>query len=335
MKAEYDALIRQKEEALSLVQNLNVEEKRRLEVEKEKLAREYQEKLASERASYEASQAQYTQQLSAQQQQQAQSEAQLTSTMAALSHQHASETAQLQTLRIPEEAFGAKAWKEYFGVEVDTEPKLPDDIEEILNAEAPFLLEDETTHRPVRENHLLTLIPGKVDGVPFTLDKLGAMLLENRKGHFSAFSGNANTTMGSNSHGYKYYTKYLKDADRTRALTGAPYWVLLSKTILVGSREKDKSGHASLVNKHRSSGYRMPHALEVATSLLSHYARSGGTRLYADENSNNYWTFTRCVEEDKDGDSIFVGGFEPAGLIVSGSRYGGSGDGVSGCRKFS
>ena len=255
--------------------------------------------------------------------------------MAALSHQHASETAQLQTLRIPEEAFGAAAWREYFGVEVGAEPKLPDDIEEILDARAPFKLEDERSRRPVRENHLLTLIPGKVDGVPFTLDKLGAMLLENRRGQFDAFSGNAKKKMGGNSHGYRYYTQFLKDVDRTRALTGAPYWVLLPKTILKDSRDKDKSGHASLVNKHSSSGYSMPHALEVATSLLSHYARSGGARLYAKENSKNYWTFTRCVEDDPNGDPIFVGGFEPSGLYVDDSIYDRSFGGVSCCRKFS
>ena len=41
---------------------------------------------------------------------------------------------------MPPEAFGAQDWKHYFGVEVDAEPPLPANIEEILDSEAPFLL---------------------------------------------------------------------------------------------------------------------------------------------------------------------------------------------------
>ena len=67
-----------------------------------------------------------------------------------------------QQVPLPPEAFGAAAWKEYFSVEVNEEPPLPDDIEDILNAEAPFLLEGETERQRVRDNHLLVLIPAKV-----------------------------------------------------------------------------------------------------------------------------------------------------------------------------
>ena len=56
------------------------------------------------------------------------------------------------------------------------------------------------------------------------------------------------------------------------------------------------SWHAEEVRKYTSLGYSMPCSLEVATSLLSHYALSGGVRLYANENSGGLWTYTRCSD---------------------------------------
>ena len=339
LREEQAEFLRKQAEVSELQQTESEEERMRQLKEREQLRQDYEARLRAAEAERKAVRAEYEKMLQEQETSRKASEASVRDKLSKLAKdQQATQDARRRVL--PSEAVGAKAWKEYFGVTEDAEPKLPDNIEEILNAKAPFLLEDETSHRPVRENHLLTLIPGSVDGVPFTLDKLGAMLLENRRGHFGAFSGNTKKEFGINSHGYKYYTQYLKDADRTRVLAGAPYWVLLSKTILAGSRSKDKSGHASLVNKHRSIGYRMPHALEVATSLLSHYARSGGARLYANENSKNYWTYTRCVEENTRCEyvnSIFVGGFEPASLgVCYDLDYGDPRPcGVLGCRKFS
>ena len=228
-------------------------------------------------------------------------------------------------------AFGAAEWMKCFGVEVVDfdKAKLPDNIETILDVTAPFTLEGESRPQRVCNNHLLTLIPGKVrlpDGrtVDFTLDLLGDLLLQNYGGnaHLEAFAGNT--------HGYGYYGTYLTAANRKEPLPEAPYWLLLPKTILGGSRNKTWSWQQERVNEI-GSDYRVPRALEVATSLLGHYARSG-ERLYANKNSQGLWTFTRCLDVDKHGDPLFVGGFEPSGLLVC--SIGNDISGVSCCRKF-
>ena len=52
---------------------------------------------------------------------------------------------------------------------------LPDNIEGILNSKAPFKLEGEIRRQRVRDNHLLVLIPARVDNAPYTLNKLGEL----------------------------------------------------------------------------------------------------------------------------------------------------------------
>ena len=103
---------------------------------------------------------------------------------------------------------------------------MPANIEEILNSKAPFKLEGERRRRRVRDNHLLTLIPGQVHGAAFTLDKLGALVLKNHGGHFAAFANNNNEELGDNSHGYGFYTPFLTQENRDQALPDAPYWLL-------------------------------------------------------------------------------------------------------------
>jgi hypothetical protein len=324
MEAEYKSLIRQKEEALSLVEKLNVDEKRRLEIEKEKLAQEYQSKLEAERHSHAASEAQYKEQLSAAQQQRQASEAELSSTMAVLAHQHASETAQLASLRIPEEAFGAKAWKDYFGVEVGVAPPLPADIDEILNSPCPFW-KGKTFWRgkQVKDTHLLVLVPATVDGRPFTLDLLGDLI--------KSPQGSGSKTQ------YRYYDGGTVQKELGAQSPGSSYWVLMTRDVLPDSRSKTYDAQKALVAAHASKlglPYEMPHVLEAATAILLHHARTG-ERLYTDAP----WTYTRCQE--KVVNNMYppvVGGFSSEGLDVYSSHvyyhYHGSHVGVSCLRKF-
>jgi hypothetical protein len=228
---------------------------------------------------------------------------------------------------IPTEAFDAAAWKKYFRVDVGQEPPLPKNIEDILDKKAPFLLEDEKSPQRVCDNHLLTLLPAEVNGEAFTLDKLGELILP-------YFPDNNKQELGNNSHGYGFYSGYLTSENRTNPPSPSSYWLLLPKTILEGSRSKSFSEQKNMVSEYCSSGYRLPRALEVATSLLSHYMRSGKC-LYAHANSQGRWTYARCSDLDKDGDSLVVGGFEPSGLHID-SNFGDhrSPGGVSCCREF-
>ena len=227
---------------------------------------------------------------------------------------------------MPSEAFGAQSWKYYFDVEVDKEPPLPAKIEEILNNEAPFLLEDEESGQRVRDNHLLTLIPGKVDGEAFTLDKLGELALR-------YFPENSQNCKGKNARGYGYYSEYLTLQDRKKPLAEEAYWLLLPKKILANSRKKEFLTQEAMVAAYSSSGYRLPHALEVATSLLSHYARSR-ERLYMNHNRNALWTYVRCVDVNKKGSPLTVGNFVPSGIYIRYSHYRSYDLGVSCCREL-
>ena len=226
-------------------------------------------------------------------------------------------------------AFGASDWKKYFKVDVGKEPPLPPDIEAILNSEAPFLLEDEQARQRVRDNHLLTLIPAKVNGEPFTLDKLSSLIQPH-------FPDNNKQELGDNSRGFHYYSEYLTSAQRIKPLSRSSYWLLLPKTILKDSRNKTYSDREDMVSRYQSVGYRLPHVLEVATALLSHYVKCG-ERLYVRNSSQMYLTFTACLELDEDGDPFYVGGFESSGLDVSSSSFDVRSSlvsGVSCCRKF-
>ena len=193
-------------------------------------------------------------------------------------------------------AYGASAWRDYFGVEVDEEPSLPEGIDYTLNSTCLFLLDDETSPQKVGDNHLLILIPAQVNGEDFTLNKLGA-LAQSR--YFSR-----------NEPGYRYYS------DHARAVSGevtpsSSYWVLMTRHIVKGSKYRTYVEQWDVV-QNQAPGYSLPSSLETATSILMHYARHNKERLFPDDP----WTYTRCRDVDENGEPIVVGGFVPSGFIV-------------------
>jgi hypothetical protein len=223
------------------------------------------------------------------------------------------------------EAFGSKAWSQYFG-EVGGEPSLPADINTTLNSACPFWL-----GKQVKDTHLLVLIPAKVNGKPFSLDLLGELIQHPRGGGYATK--------------YAPYGDLLKEAYGTQS-PARPYWVLMTRDVLEGSRNERYASQKALVAGHAERTklpYELPGALEAATVILSHYVRSG-ERLYADAP----WTYTRCREFQK-GNFVWtdhagnehpfdtwyavVGGFSSGGLRVSSFSIDG-GSGVAGLRKF-
>ena len=309
-------------EALSL-SDKNKDEQVRLHLQMEEMAKHHADQLARAEEEKEAIQRRYDEEKSKQDAAQAAEAQKFQTLIQASTH-----------VQVPEEAFGAEQWKQYFGVEVVDAPSLPDDIEAILNETAPFVLDNANGRQTVRASCMLTLIPRKVklpsgNQVPFTLDQLGQLLLDNNTGYFDAFSENTGTELGSESHGYRYYTSYLTEANRTDPHPSSPCWVLVSKDVLKHTRSKTFDDQKKEVIKYAPL-YGVPRVLEVAASVLGYYAAHDQARLYADSPC----TYTRCQDLDKDGDPLRVGNFKAAGLDVNCNDIGLYDNGMSCSRKF-
>jgi hypothetical protein len=214
---------------------------------------------------------------------------------------------------IPAMAIGPKEWSQYFG-EVDAAPPLPANIDEILSSPCPFW-EGER----VKDTHLLVLVPATVDGKRFTLDLLGELIK-------SPQGGGSKTK-------YRCYGSYVKRELGAQS-PGSSYWVLMTRDVLPGSRDKTYDAQKALVAEHVSRldlPYEVPDALSAATAILLHHARTG-ERLY----TNDPGTYTRCQERVlRNKYPVVVGGFPSKGLDVShnSSSLCDSG-GVSCLRKF-
>jgi hypothetical protein len=211
-------------------------------------------------------------------------------------------------------AIGPKEWKQYFG-EVGEEPSLPADIGTILGSPCPFWPD-----KRVKDTHLLVLVPATVDGKPFTLDLLGELIRSpqrgGRKAKFEIYGNEVRRELGAQS-------------------PRNPYWVLMTRDVLPGSRGKTYGAQKALVAAHASRlnlPYEMPDALSAATAILLHHARTG-ERLYTDAP----WTYTRCqekVDNNRYPVPVVVGGFSSGGLYVDRSGVSSIVYGVSCLRKF-
>lgn len=197
--------------------------------------------------------------------------------------------------------FGAEAWKQYFG-EVGVEPALPDDIDEILNSPCPFWPGER-----VKDTHLLVLMPSVVNGKPFTLNLLEKLVAvpkkEEHNTRYNVYDNCVQRSLGNQSF-------------------GSSYWALMTRDTLLKSRGKTYAAQKDSIAAHVhlvGLPYRMPHVLEAATVMLSHYVRTG-ERLYA----YDPFTYTRCQDVIADDYhnklSIVVGGFFDKGLCISTSN---------------
>jgi hypothetical protein len=208
---------------------------------------------------------------------------------------------------------GEVEWKHYFD-KVESAPDLPRDMATILDSACPFWPE-----RKIKDTHLLVLIPATVDGEPFTLNLLGELIQRPKNG-------------GKETR-YRYYNGTVK-AQFGEESPDCSYWLLMTRDVLEGSREKVYSAQRALVARYAGGDgrpYEIPSALEAATAILMHHARTG-ERLFGDRP----WTYTRCQELVNGAYPVVVGGFESWSFNVGHiSRYvSSSNDGVAGCRKF-
>jgi hypothetical protein len=160
----------------------------------------------------------------------------------------------------------------------------------------------------------LVLIPATVDGVPFTLNLLGELVQRPRNGGHSTK--------------YRFYGDLVETQIGGESLPRS-YWLLMTRDVLLGSRNKTHRAQQKMVATYASQGYALPSGLEAATAILLHHAREG-ERLFGDDP----WTYTRC-QEVVNGYLAVVGGFESSGLgVYNFSSYDARAFGVACCRKF-
>jgi NLR family CARD domain-containing protein 3 len=207
--------------------------------------------------------------------------------------------------RILAEAFSKRQWERFFG-DVGEEPPLPPDIVKIWTSPCPFW-----QGKKVFETHLLTLIPQTVNGQPLTLDSLGELIQHPKEGEATK---------------YEYYYGDLKKQYGEQPV-GASHWVLMTRDVIPGSRNKSYKDQQQFVVK-AGKGYAVPNILDAtAAILMAYFAR--GERLYG----KNPWTYTRCQEEVGVFQSV-SGGFGPAGLSVNYNCGDYDAYGVAASRKF-
>ena len=192
---------------------------------------------------------------------------------------------------IPSIAFGKAEWGKYFG-DIEAEPPLPANIEQILNEPCSFWPD-----KKVKETHLLVLIPSTVNGKPFTLNYLGELIQKPKSGHstkYKYYYGGANWAVGDKSY--------------------SSHWVLMTRNIIPGSRYENYSKCCELIANHSKKtglSYEFPYLLDATASILMHYVKTG-ERLYSD----GPWDYTYSQDFDND-DPLGVGSFSAGGLSVS------------------
>ena len=213
--------------------------------------------------------------------------------------------------KLPAKSFGAEEWSRYLG-EIGVAPPLPECIVSTLSSPCPFW-----PGEIVKNTHLLVLIPATVAGSAFSFNLLGELIRHPKGGgcptKYDCYDSDVKEILGAQS-------------------PGCSYWVLMTRDVIAGSRNKDYAAQKSLVAAHaKRTGlpYELPSALEAATAILSHHVCSG-ERLYAD----HPWTYTRCQELVDNQYPVIVGGITPGGLFVSSSSSSHSDYGVASLLKF-
>ncbi len=195
--------------------------------------------------------------------------------------------------------FGKKAWEHYFG-EVDEEPALPDNINEVLNSDCPFC-----SGRKIRETHLLVMIPTKVSGKLLTPSQMIQLAQKPQKGTSIAPKakknmktvrredriGLANALRDSEE---DITTRCLRDLARKGPSHTQPYWILMTRDTVAFSGKKI----ADLQNDYPE--YDLPTVLEASTVILTHYV---STEKWLYERTHTY-----CKETVNNNDrSFFIG----------------------------
>ena len=189
---------------------------------------------------------------------------------------------------LPEIAFGALKWKQYFGIKVK-EPPLPYDIHGILASKCPFFPDQEE-----RETHFLKLVP---EGM--TLEQLKDLTLNPVQGFPIGLRGNDDYVR-------KTFSEY------GQRPSGRAHWVLMPKEVIPGSTEQTWENQQMMSEQYKSLGYGLLSFIDGAFCLLLEYVEKRERHYCAHQ-----WKETYCVEKVADKWPVAIGGFSEEGLRIS------------------
>ena len=209
----------------------------------------------------------------------------------------------------PEElAFGKADWERFFG-DVGDVPSIPAGMAETLKAPCPF-----NPRKQVGDTHMLVLIPKTVNSKPFTLNLLQELIQDPKEKTATTFS---------------FYSRAVKEELGETSIENS-YWVLMTKDVIPGSRNKTYCEQKQLVQEKAADGYELPSAIEAAASILMDYFKTD-EHLYGQDP----WTFTRCQETVTENQwPVAIGGFSRGRLYVDDDGWDAYDCGVGAVRKF-
>jgi len=125
----------------------------------------------------------------------------------------------------------------------------------------------------VHETHILVFIPETVNGQPLTLKTLGELVKKPLQGPATQY-------------------RHFKLGEYTDPAAPPSHWVLMTRDVIEGSRNKSYQDQQTLLSQKGHGFYAVPTILDVTVCIVMEYVRSG-TRLY----SNSPCTWTRCQEK--------------------------------------
>lgn len=192
--------------------------------------------------------------------------------------------------------FGQKDWNEYIGQIININ-SIPKKLTETLEAPCPFW-----EGKKIKDTHLLTFIPDKVNDTSFTLNLLGSLVSHLKKGHKT---------------GYKYYSPPVKESIGEETLS--PHWVLMTKDIIPNTQNKnykDQQDFVAQIRQRTQLKYELPTTLQAASTILLHYIKTG-EYLFTNNDPSREWVFTRSLDEvSADKWAVAIGGFSHEGIFI-------------------
>jgi len=214
-------------------------------------------------------------------------------------------------------AFGNDKWAQCFGKDI---VKGEDSREELSSLPWNDFIADCKKFKSIfpkknaKDRLMLVRLPKTLNG-GLTLKSLGELA----KKYFS-----------DSDTGYEFIWSDIVDELGDKSIDKS-YWVLMTKDVLPGSRNKSYTEQQDIIGKLAQKaliGYEIPDTLAAAICILAQYFDSK-MRLFSD----NPGTFIRCKDKVKDVQTA-VGGFLSAGLNVRNSYFDNNYIGVAVLRKF-